>query len=53
DICSEMQASLIGNLILSEVSKRHKHNREIMGPVEEALVRLGSGQSQTSQPRPT
>ncbi|BFZ05607.1 hypothetical protein BsWGS_08646 [Bradybaena similaris] len=53
DIRSEMRAALIGTLILSEVSKRHKHNTEIMQPVQEALVRLGSVTSQTGQPRQT
>ncbi|GFS26820.1 serine/threonine kinase-like domain-containing protein STKLD1 isoform X3 [Elysia marginata] len=43
DINVEMQAALIGPLLLSEVHKRYKENRDIMGPVEEALDRLGAG----------
>jgi len=42
DINVEMKAALIGPLLLSEVHKRYKENRDIMGPVEEALDRLGA-----------
>ncbi|CAL1533581.1 unnamed protein product [Lymnaea stagnalis] len=43
DINNELQAANIVPLILSEILKRYKENKDIMGPCEEALARLGAG----------
>ncbi|BFZ20201.1 hypothetical protein BsWGS_23240 [Bradybaena similaris] len=40
DIAAELKAANVGSSLLSEVHKRYKQNKAIMGPVENALNKL-------------
>ncbi|XP_059175687.1 serine/threonine kinase-like domain-containing protein STKLD1 isoform X2 [Physella acuta] len=45
DINSEMQAAMIAQTLLLEIHNRYRENKDIMGPCELALEKLGSPQT--------